>query len=166
MVANGHLETPTTTVELQFEVGDILFKQRFIVVTNLTSRLSGLLFLQRNSTILDMRHGVLHFLFFSMQLKHADKTYSNSDELLLNPTDTLNQLIKQTGVYMSLEVYTENETTGILQAYPDLEENDDIIICPASATIQNKQFAVLIKNFLERPYTLKERHATIRFSLY
>ena len=55
MVANGQLEAPIATVELQFEVGDITFRQRFIVMTNLTSPLTGLLFLQRNSTILDMR---------------------------------------------------------------------------------------------------------------
>ena len=37
MVANGNLDTPSATVELPFEVGDILFKERCIVMTNLTS---------------------------------------------------------------------------------------------------------------------------------
>ena len=37
-------------------------------MTNLTSPLIGLLFLQRNSTILDMRQGILNSPFFSMQL--------------------------------------------------------------------------------------------------
>ena len=51
------------------------FVQRnFILVTNLTSPLNGLLFLQRNSTISDMRRRVLNFPFFSLQLKHADNT--------------------------------------------------------------------------------------------
>ena len=57
MVANGQLEAPIETVELHFEVGDITFREKFIVMTNLTSPLIGLLFLQRNSTILDMRQG-------------------------------------------------------------------------------------------------------------
>ena len=65
MVANGQLEAPIATVELQFEVGDITFRQKFIVMTNLRSPLNGLLFLQRNSTILDMRQGILNFPFFS-----------------------------------------------------------------------------------------------------
>ena len=69
LVANGHLETPNATVELQFEIGDIQFK-RYVVVTNLTSPLFELLFLQRNSTILDIRQRVFIFLFFSIQLKH------------------------------------------------------------------------------------------------
>ena len=45
MVANGQLETPIATVELQLEVGDIIFRENFIVVTNLTSPLIGLRFL-------------------------------------------------------------------------------------------------------------------------
>ena len=38
MVANGQLEAPIATVELQFEVGDITFREKIIVMTNLTSR--------------------------------------------------------------------------------------------------------------------------------
>ena len=67
MVANGQLEAPVATVELQFEAGDIIFKETFIVMTNLTSLLIGLLFLQRNSTILGKRQGILNFPFFSVQ---------------------------------------------------------------------------------------------------
>ena len=82
MVSNGHPETPSATVDIQFKFGDILFKERFIVMTNLTCALLGLLFLQKNSTILDMRQGVPNFPFFSMQLKHADNTCSNINEPL------------------------------------------------------------------------------------
>ena len=64
MVANGQLETPKSTVELKFEVGDIKFHEIFIVMEKLTSPLNGLSFLQRNNTILDMRQGVLKFPFF------------------------------------------------------------------------------------------------------
>ena len=35
LVANGHLERPSATVELQFEVGDIFFNEGFIVKANL-----------------------------------------------------------------------------------------------------------------------------------
>ena len=63
MVANGHLETPSATVELQFKVKDILFKNRFIVITSPTSPSIPLLFVQTNSTISDMRLGVLNFPF-------------------------------------------------------------------------------------------------------
>ena len=86
MVANGQLETPKSTVELKFEVGDIEFHEIFIVMENLTGPIIGLMFLQGNHTVLDMRQGILNFPFFSMQLKTADHKYSNLLEPILNPT--------------------------------------------------------------------------------
>ena len=35
MVANAQSEAPDATVELQFEVGDISFREKFMVMTNL-----------------------------------------------------------------------------------------------------------------------------------
>ena len=63
MVANGQLETPSSTVDFQIEVGDVLFKERFIAIANLRNMKIALFFLKRNSTILDMRQGVLNFIF-------------------------------------------------------------------------------------------------------
>ena len=87
MVANGQLETPKSTIELKFEVGDIEFHEVFIVMGKLTGPIIGLLFLQRNHTVLDMRQGILNFPFFSMQLKTADHRYSNVLEPILNPNE-------------------------------------------------------------------------------
>ena len=50
-------------------------------MTNLTNPTVGRLSLQRKSTILEMPQGALNFSFFFMQLKHADNTYSNINEL-------------------------------------------------------------------------------------
>ena len=61
MVANGQLETPKSTIELKFQVGDIEFHEIFIVMENLTGPIIGLFFLQRNHTVLDMRRGNLNF---------------------------------------------------------------------------------------------------------
>ena len=69
IVANGHLETPGATVEVE----DISFQKRFVVMTNLTSLLVGLFFLQRDSTVLDMRQGGLNFQF-PYFLSHATQT--------------------------------------------------------------------------------------------
>ena len=88
MVANGQLEAPFETVELQFKVEDITFREKFIVVTNLTSPWIDLLFLQRNSTILDMRQGILSFPFFSVQMKIEVRTYPNVIEPKLDPVKT------------------------------------------------------------------------------
>ena len=98
MVPKGQLEAPIATVELQFEFGDLTFRENFIVLTNLTNTLIGFLFLQRNSTILDMRQGILNFPFFSMQLKNEDGTYPNVIEPILNLVETILQPGKRTTI--------------------------------------------------------------------
>ena len=87
IVANGDLETPKSTVELKFEVGDIEFHEIFIVMEKLSSPIIGLMFLHRNHTVLDMRQDILNFPFFSMQMKTDDHKYSNVVEPILNPED-------------------------------------------------------------------------------
>ena len=82
IVANGQLEAPIATVEWQFKLCD----KTFIIMTNLTNPLIGLSFLQRNSTILDMRQSILNFPLFSMQLKIEDRTYPNVIEPYIEPS--------------------------------------------------------------------------------
>ena len=67
MVANGQLEASIATVELQFEVGDITFREKFLIMTNLTSPLIGLLFLQRNHTRYASRKPELSLLFNAIE---------------------------------------------------------------------------------------------------
>ena len=98
MVANGQLEAPIATVEMQFAVGDITFREKFIFMTNLKNPLIGLLFLQRNSTTLDMRQEVLNFTFFSMQLKNEDRTHPKVNEPILNTVETILQQGKRTKI--------------------------------------------------------------------
>ena len=156
MVANGQFEAPIATVELQFEVGDITFKEKFIVMTNLTSPLIGLLFLQRNSTILDMRQGISNFPFFSMQLKNEDWTNPKVIEPILNPAKTTLQPGKRTTIWVKSQIYTDNEATGKIQPSPLLENDENLLICPALSSTQNNKHMVQISNFLDHPYTLKK----------
>ena len=165
MVANGQLEAPIATIELQFEVGDITFREKFIVMTNLTSLLIGLLFLQRNSTILDMRQGILNFPLFSMQMKNEDRTYPNVIEPILNPVETTLQTGKRTTIWVKSQIYTDNEATGIIQPSPLLENDEDLLICPALSSTQNNKYMVQISNFLDHPYTLKKGTHIANFSI-
>ena len=165
MVANGQLEAPIATVELQFEVGDITFREKFIVMTNLTSLLIGLLFVQRNCTILDMRQGVLNFPFFSMQLKNEDRTYPNVIEPILSPVETTLQPGKRTTIWVKSQIYTDNEATGIIQPSPLLKNDEDLLICPALSSTKNNKHMVHISNFLDHPYTLKKGTHIANFSI-
>ena len=165
MVANGQLEAPIATVELQFKVGDITFREKFIVMTNLTSPMVGLLFLQRNSTILDMRQGILNFPFFSMQLKKEDRTNTNVIEPIINPAEIILQPGKRTTIWVKSQIYTENEVTGIIQLSPLLENDEDLLICQAISSTQNNKHMVQISNFLDHPYTLKKGTHMANFSI-
>ena len=125
IVANGQLEAPIATVELQFKLCD----KTFIVMTNLTNPLIRLSFLQRNSTIHDMRQGILNFPFFSMQLKNEDRTYPNVINHILNPVKTILQPGKRTTIWIKSQIYTDNETTRLTHPSPLLENHEDLLIC-------------------------------------
>ena len=165
MVANGQLEAAIATVEVQFEVGDITFREKFIVMKNLTSPLIGLLFLQRNGTILDMRQGILNFPFFSMQLKNENRTDPNVIEPILNPAETRLQPGKRTTIWVKSQIYTVNEATKIIQPSPLQENDEDLLICPALSSTQNSKHIVQISNFLDHPYTLKKGTHIANFSI-
>ena len=81
-------------------------------MTNLTSPLIGLLLLQRNSIILDMRQGILNFPLFPMQLKNKDRTYPNIIDPILNPVETILQPAKRIIIWVKSQIYTDNEATG------------------------------------------------------
>ena len=165
MVANGQLEASTATVELQFEVGGITFREKIIVMTNLTSPLIGLLLLQLNSTILDMRQGILKFPFFSMQLKNENRTYPNVFEPILKPAETILQPRKRSTIRVKSQIYTDNEATGINQPSPLLENDEDLLICPALSSTQNNKHLVQISKFLDHPYTVKKGTQIANFSI-
>ena len=111
LVANGQLEEPVATADLQFGVSEFTFREKFIVMTNLKRPLFGLLFLQRNSKKLDVCQGNLKFPFFSVQLKHQDQSYSNVIEPILEPVETLLPPGKRTTKCVKLHIYTHNKET-------------------------------------------------------
>ena len=165
MVANGQLETPKSTVELKFEVGDIDFHEIFIVMEKLTSPLIGLSFLQRNNTILDMRQGVLNFPFFSMQLKTADHKYTNVMEPICAREDITIPPNDRHMVSMFSQLYDDTNVTGILQPSNDLAEDGDITFCAALVTLTQGQASIHVNNFTDHPYTLKRGSHIANFSI-
>ena len=165
MVANGQLETPKSTVELKFEVGDIEFHEIFIVMEKLTSPLIGLSFLQRNNTILDMRQGVLKFPFFSMQLKTEDHKYTNVMEPICTQEDiTIPPNDKQI-VSLTSQMCDDTTVTGILQPSNALTEDGDVAFRAALVTLTAGQVENPLNNFTDHPYTLKRGWHIANFSV-
>ena len=165
MVANGQLETPKSTVELKFEVGDIEFHEIFIVMEKLTSPLIGLSFLQRYNTILDIRQGVLNFPFFSMQLKTADHKYTNVMEPVSTREDIIIPPDDRHVVSMYSNIYADTNVAGILQPSNALTEDGDIAFCAALVTLTQGQVSIHVNNFTDQPYTLKQGSDIATFSV-
>ena len=165
MVANGDLETPKSTVELKFEVGDIEFHEIFIVMEKLSSPIIGLMFLQRNHTVLDMRQGILNFPFFSMHLKTADHKYSNVMEPILNPEDVTIPPNDRTTIPIQSQIYAEIAVTGILQPSELLNEENDIKFCAAITTLDEGTTSIHVNNFTDQPHKLKKGMHIANFSV-
>ena len=165
MVADGDLETPKSTMELKFEKGDIEFHVIFIVMEKLSSPIIGLMFLQRNHTVLDMRQGVLNFPFFSMQLKTADHKYSNVMEPILNSEEVMIPPNDRTIILIQSQKYTENAVTGILQPSELLNEENDITFCAAIVTLNERTTSIHVNNFIDQPYKLQKKMHIANFSV-
>ena len=103
-----------------------------------------------------MRQGILNFPFFSMQLKNEDRTYPNVIKPILNPVETTLQPGKRTTIRVKSQIYTDNEATGTIQPSPLLENDEDILMCPAISSTLNTKHMVQISKFLDHPYTLKK----------
>ena len=140
---------PTSTVELKFEVGDIEFHEIFIVMEKLSSPIFGLMFLQRNHTVLDMRQGILKFPYFSMQLKTADYKYSNVMEPILNPEDVTIPPNVLTVIPIQSQFYAENAVTGILQPSDLLNEEGDVTFCAAIVPLHDGTMRIHVNNFTD-----------------
>ena len=165
MVANGQLETPKSTSELKFEVGDIEFHETFIVMENLTGPIIGLMFLQQNHTVLDMKQGILNFPFFSMQLKTANHRYSNVLEPIFIPIKVTTPphdrvLIRTSSLSVPQERCHWETTTSDL-----LHEEDDIIFCAALVTLNDGNISIPVHNFTDHPYKLKKGLHIANFSV-
>ena len=46
-VANGDIQTPIKTIQVQFEIGECTFKETFIVASKITGLILGLTFLKK-----------------------------------------------------------------------------------------------------------------------
>ena len=54
---------------------------------------------------------------------------------------------------------------GMVHPFLDHADNEDLIICPALTTTQNRHYTVLIINFLQQPYTLRNGFHIAIFSI-
>ena len=100
-----------------------------------------------------------------MQLKNEDRTYANVLESILNAVKTILQPRKWTTIFANSQIYTDNEATGINLPSSLLENDEDLLICPALSSTQFNKHMVQIGNFLDHPYPLRKRMHKAEFSM-
>ena len=67
--------------------------------------------------------------------------------LYLNHTKLYSNQQKKTVFWVKLQVYKEHEETGFSQASKEIENNDELIICPTITSSKNHQIMVQINKF-------------------
>ena len=132
---------------------------------HLTGPIIGLMLVQRNHTVLDMRQGILNFPFFSMQLKTADHKYSNVLEPILNPSEITIPPKDRVLIRTNSLLYPENAVTGLFQPSDLLHEEGDITFCPALVTLNDGSILIPVNNFTDHPYKLKKGLHIANFSI-
>ena len=146
-------------------MGDIEFHEIFIVMEKVSSPIIGLMFLQRNHTVLDMLQGILNFPYFSMQLKTADHKYSNVLEPILNLEVVTLPPNDHVVIPIQSQIYAENAVTGIQQPSDLLHEEGDITFCATIVTLHEGAMRIHVNNFTDQPCKLKKGMHIPNFSV-
>ena len=96
-VANGQLRKPIATATLKFDIGDHIFAEHFVVMGNLTGPIIGLHFMKHNSVLIDTTHGLIHFLYLTMQVKSVlTQTSSKPQAVPIHDSITIPQQTTKT----------------------------------------------------------------------
>ena len=158
IVANGGIEQPMGQVLLQFEVGDLEFQERFIVMKKLTNPLIGLSFLQRNNTVLDTRQAVLNFPFFSMHLETTDQPTPHTQEPIILESNLCIKPNEITTIDVKTSKNHEYSITGILQPTEMYDGHDVVLVCPAIMTLTESIIAINSKQYFVTSHYNPERN--------
>ena len=76
-VAYGQLQKPLATATLDFEIGDNLFLEHFVVFKKLSGTILGLHYKWNNSVVIDTTHCLIHFPQLTTQIKTASSATAN-----------------------------------------------------------------------------------------
>ena len=165
IVANGGVEQPIGQVLLQFEVGDLEFQERFIVMKKLTNPLIGLSFLQRNNTVLDTRQAVLNFPFFSMHLETTDQPTPDTQEPIILESNLCLKPNEITTIDAKTSKNHEYSITGILRPTEMYDGHDVVLVCPAITTLTNQSLQLTMNNTSSLPITIPKGTHVATFSI-
>ena len=155
-VANGQLEKPTATATLNFDIGDHIFAEHFVVMKNLTGPSIGLYFMRHNSVVIDTTHGLIHFPHLIMQVKSAlSQTSVKPQSVLIHDKITVPQMTTKT-ITAFVDHTSEWNTTGTVTPVEKFTATASLLIFHSMSTIIDRKIAVRVTNTTESPYTINK----------
>ena len=164
-VANGQLEKPRATATLKFDIGDHIFAEHFVVMTNLTGPIIGLHFMRHNSVVIDTTHGLIHFPHLTMQVKSAlSQTSAKPQAVLINDNITKPKMTTKT-ITAFVDHVSEWNTTGTVTPVEKFTEKASLIKSHSMSTKIDRQIAVRVTNTTESPYTISKNTQIAEFSV-
>ena len=157
-VANGQLEKPTATATINFDIGDHIFAEHFVVMKNLTGPIIGLHFMKHNSVVIDTTHGLIQFPHLTMQVKSASSQASaKTQPVLIHDSITIPQMTTKT-ITAFVDHVSEWNTTGTVTPVEKFTEAASLIISHSMATIIDRKKAVRVTNTTESPTKSTKTH--------
>ena len=88
-VADGQLDKPFETTTLNFDIGNSVFAEHFVVIQKLTGPIIGLHFMWNNSVVIDRTHGLVHFPHLTMQIKATSEMSAKPQAVLADDALTI-----------------------------------------------------------------------------
>ena len=164
-VANDNIETPTKTVQLQFELGDWTFKETFIVATKMTGPILGLTILKNNSAILDVSQALLHFPHLTYAIAADDnETVSRHHKVTIKNQLTImpEQCIT---IEAGINLRTITNTTGIIHPTEQYSGEHQLVVASSLSTISNSKSEIRVTNTSPNLFTLKKNANVAEFTI-
>ena len=161
--ANGDIECPTKTIQVQFEIGDWTFKETFIVAHKITGPILGLSFLKNNSAILDASQGLLHFphLTYAINATTGEQTPKPHKVTITNQTTLApDQCITVEAIVNFKSIA---DTTGIIHPTQNYSDDKPIVLASSLSTVHNVRVPIRITNTSPTPFTIKKKTVVAEF---
>ena len=156
-VANGQLQKPIATATLKFDIGDHIFAEHSVVMTNLTGPIIGLQSMRHNSVVIDNTHGLIQFPHLTMQVKSAlSQTSAKPPAVLIRDSITKPQMTTK-AIAAFVDHLSEWNTTGTVTPVEKFTEAASLIISHSMSTIIDRKIAVIVTNTTESPHTINKR---------
>ena len=154
-VANGDIETPIKTIQVEFEIGDWTFQETFIVASKITGPILGLTSL-KNSAILDASQGLLHFPLLTCAINPASDEQPAKPHKLIIPKQTTLAPDQCITVEALVIIKSIADTTGVIHPTSAYAEDKPIELASSLSTAHEMKVPIRIKNTSPTPFTIKK----------